>query len=260
MDSLQTILDMISSCDSQASLTAEEKQVEANQLEAPALAGDDRERPIAPAAESLIANPVGRLKGDTVRAERPGGGRIPVDLASWTEFPLPCEAHQRRLLYCDPEATVWVYREQNWTVRWRRLDALGTGANHPDRSWADAICRIVNREEAAAMFREAGLAIPPELAELKNTERPALRPCWDRDNRRLWYGKTLCRDFSKRMAPTQMRIVEVFDKAEWKKPIQAPFTDKTLRDNIRSLNKGLEPDSPIEFAPSGPAQMIWRFR
>jgi hypothetical protein len=85
-------------------------------------------------------------------------------------------------------------------------------------------------------------------------------PRWDSDRRSLWYGETVCRDFGKRNAPAQIKIIEAFVAAKWKSPIVAPYTEKTLRDNICNLNKGLESGSPIKFAPHGPSQMAWRLR
>jgi hypothetical protein len=98
------------------------------------------------------------------------------------------------------------------------------------------------------------------VSEELRAEGPTLRPRWEPEARRLLYDEIVCRDFSRRRAPSQMAIVEAFHGADWESPIRAPFTEKTLRDNIRNLNKDLEPGSPIEFSPSGPERMAWRRR
>ncbi|MGO9923906.1 MAG: hypothetical protein ACLQIB_55565 [Isosphaeraceae bacterium] len=85
-------------------------------------------------------------------------------------------------------------------------------------------------------------------------------PRWDTAARQLSYGDIICRDFRKRNAPKQIQIIEAFEAAKWKKPIPAPCHDKALRDNIRSLNLGLDPASPIVFEPSGPSRMSWKLR
>ena len=140
-----------------------------------------------------FAGPESRIKGGIVRADRPGGGRIAFDPESCIEFPLPSEGHQRRTLYhkennSQPSKDLWIYREQNkaWSG-FRALDDLLSSNWH----WGDGICRIVNREEAAEMFQEAGLAIPPGAGRA-----PTPAPM-ESGRPQLLYGGTLCRKYVK---------------------------------------------------------------
>lgn len=103
-----------------------------------------------------------------------------------------------------------------------------------------------------------GIQLPAELKT--DRQEPAIRPRWEAEARRLWYGEIVCRDFSKRRAWAQMDIVVAFHRAEWESPIRAPFSEKTLRDNIASLNRGLKQESPIVFEPHGPERMAWKPR
>ncbi len=125
-------------------------------------------------------------------------------------------------------------------------------------------------------LEQCGIPIPVELGDSQASlstqgnrldeqepkrEEPEILPRWDSASCQLCYNDTLCRSFEDRRAPAQYRIIEAFQAAKWSKmPIQAPFSEKQLRDNIRSLNRGLEPGSPIEFEPVGPSRMAWKLR
>ncbi len=103
-----------------------------------------------------------------IRADRPDGSRIPFDPDLCIEYPLPGDEHRRRLLYRAPaearpgdgdqDEDLWIYREFLWamTVKNNRL-------YRPQE--ISGPCRVVAPEEAREMFREAGLAVPPALAD-----------------------------------------------------------------------------------------------
>jgi hypothetical protein len=124
------------------------------------------------------------------------------------------------------------------------------------RAEGEARVRAIHAETEAIKRRNEALEREFEALLRAKAE---IRPHWDRDRRQLWYGETLCRDFS-RAAPAQFRILDAFQAAKWATRIKAPFTEKQLRDTIGHLNKGLEPGSPLEFAPDGPSHLTWKLK
>src|SRR5262249_5014263 len=112
--------------------------------------------------------------GHVIRADRPDGSRIPIDLEACIEYPLSNDGGRRRILYhkpadarpdgAEPGDDLWIYRELVWgmTVGNNRLQEL------------DPEGRVVTGEEAREMLREAGKDIPPELVD-EATGRPAAR-------------------------------------------------------------------------------------
>ena len=103
-----------------------------------------------------------------IRAERPDGSRIPVDLDTCIEHPLSNDGVRKRILHhkpaearpgiAEPVDDLWVYQELVWGMSVRN--------NRPYRPQeTQSECRIVTREEARKMFREAGKDVPPELSD-----------------------------------------------------------------------------------------------
>jgi hypothetical protein len=88
-----------------------------------------------------------------------------------------------------------------------------------------------------------------ELAELERLERASVVPRWDFDTLTLWYEDTVCRHYKRRNAENQFAILEAFHTAEWARSVESPFgvDDRTLRETVDELNKGLDKASPMRF-------------
>jgi hypothetical protein len=99
------------------------------------------------------------------------------------------------------------------------------------------------------------------LDDLEADENPAIRPEWDREAKRLWYGKILCRDYSIKAAPVQFEILDAFQVRDWPPTVPKPWHDeKKLADTIRNLTKELESNSPIRFEVRYGKPAWFRFR
>jgi hypothetical protein len=113
--------------------------------------------------------------GHILRADRPDGGRIAFDPDACVGFLLSRTWASDRALYYDPARSLWICLERAWN--W--TDGSGL-LNRP--VLVDYSCRIVTKEAAREMFREAGLGIPPELEDRRVTEPagPGPKPLPDR--------------------------------------------------------------------------------
>jgi hypothetical protein len=97
--------------------------------------------------------------GEMVWADRPDGGQVRFDPDLCVRFPLRArdEDHPKNYLFHKPEGDLWIYVEE-------RIEFRAVGDYHVllGRSLVPTVqrsCRIVNREEAREMSREAGLDI-----------------------------------------------------------------------------------------------------
>jgi hypothetical protein len=112
-----------------------------------------------------------------IRADRPDGVRIPFDLDSAFEFEIKNDVYYIASLCFKPEADPCVYRVQQVAY-----DAEDKDCCRP-MLW-ERWCRIVTKEEAREICREAGKPIPSELED---------RPEMKRAEPRRGPGPTLCR-------------------------------------------------------------------
>jgi hypothetical protein len=85
------------------------------------------------------------------------------------------------------------------------------------------------------------------LDDLEAEENPTLRPMWERDAKKLWYGDILCREYA-RVAPDQFQILDEFQIREWPRAVPSPCrTMKKLKDTIAHMNESHTRESPIRF-------------
>jgi hypothetical protein len=112
-----------------------------------------------------------------------------------------------------------------------RLDIMlqtTPAAGRPEQ--AEILKAIQSHEEAGrAWFRATLAAIAP----------PPPRPRWDRANRELWYGNTLCARY-KRPAPNQHLLLQAFEELGWPERIDDPLPRGRRADTISDLQATLK--------------------
>jgi hypothetical protein len=86
------------------------------------------------------------------------------------------------------------------------------------------------------------------LDDLEAEENPTLIPVWHREDKKLWYGEILCREYQ-RVAAAQFEVLDLFQGREWPKTVPSPWRneEKKLRDTIGHMNEAHLPESPIRF-------------
>jgi hypothetical protein len=101
---------------------------------------------------------------------------------------------------------------------------------------------------AAGFHEHPRLRLPTIEGRAGHTpQREGIRPSWDRTAKKLLYGETVCLGFW-RSAPTRFQILDAFEARGWPPSVPSPWRcKKRLRDQIRLLNRGLRPGSPIRF-------------
>jgi hypothetical protein len=98
------------------------------------------------------------------------------------------------------------------------------------------------------------------IDDLESDENPTLRPQWDRDDKKLWYGETVCREYSK-VASAQFEILDAFQTRDWPPTVPSPWRDeKKLRDTIGHIRGELVQNSPIRFEVRNMKPAWFRFR
>jgi hypothetical protein len=98
----------------------------------------------------------------------------------------------------------------------------------------------------------------------------ALLPCWDAENRRLWLGTCLVKEF-RQPAPNQTTLLDVFQEEGWAGGrIDDPLprakdegekdAKRRLHETVKNLNRGLKPGT-IRFRGDGTGQGIaWEYQ
>ncbi len=97
----------------------------------------------------------------------------------------------------------------------------------------------------------------------------ALLPRWDREQRRLWLGPLLLKEY-RQPAPNQTALLEVFQEQSWfVTHIDDPLSPQTgeaeedvkrrLRATIKNMNRGLPPGT-IRFRGDGTGEgVVWEY-
>src|SRR6516225_2320559 len=98
--------------------------------------------------------------GEMVWADRPDGGQVGFDPERCVRFPLrpEIEDYPKPYLYYRPEDDLWIYAEERIQYTFEK----GTHwhpAGPTSVPFVKRSCRIVTREKARDMSREAGLHI-----------------------------------------------------------------------------------------------------
>ena len=93
-----------------------------------------------------------------VWAVRPDGGQVAVDLGSGKRFELRIDKWGYDWVHYIPD-DLWIFFKQRWAGKVRNGQICG-------KVLIDHIAEVLTAEVAASKFREAGLALPPELAGL----------------------------------------------------------------------------------------------
>jgi hypothetical protein len=90
-------------------------------------------------------------------------------------------------------------------------------------------------------------------------EPVVLKPRWDQNARKLWYGTTLCASYAK-AAPNQTRLLESFEELGWPTRMDDPLDRDQLRHTIEDLQRKLK-DGPIIVECDGTKSGVcWRLR
>jgi hypothetical protein len=117
----------------------------------------------------------------------------------------------------------------------------------------------VSELDVISDLKRNAIPIPVELADTFT-----IRPRWDETGPpyRLWYGETLCLEYSKRAGP-QFDILRAFQTAGWAESIDRPtstegrqLSDEQIRNGVANIRKGLKKkNAPIEI--EGHVRLRW---
>jgi hypothetical protein len=100
-------------------------------------------------------------------------------------------------------------------------------------------------------------------------QRRALLPWWDREQRRLWLGHLLLKEF-RQPAPNQTALLEVFQEQGWfgthiDDPLRPHAGEeeadvkRRLHETVKNLNRGLPPGT-IRFCGDGTGEgVVWEY-
>ena len=107
----------------------------------------------------------------------------------------------------------------------------------------------------------------PSPVTSQGDPQPDSRPSWDDERGLLKFGPVTCRDYSKRRAPNQERLLRAFEEADWPHRIKNPFPKDrpgnrsaagVLNQTLRGLNRRLSDGSPIQFRAGGDGiHVVW---
>jgi hypothetical protein len=85
-------------------------------------------------------------------------------------------------------------------------------------------------------------------------------PRWDRENRELWYGDTLCWKYE-REAPKQMELLDEFEKQGWPESLTHPGKHRSWRQTVVDMMKHKGTKSPVVFGTrKNGKQVYWKVR
>lgn len=82
---------------------------------------------------------------------------------------------------------------------------------------------------------------------------PVVRPEWDRPNRRLRYRGAVIRDYSRKSAKNQERLLDAFQDAGWETTVMSPFEGRVLKEALHAFNTSVTPDT-IRLRADGTAK------
>jgi hypothetical protein len=126
------------------------------------------------------------------------------------------------------------------------------------RRFRDLVRRLVEARDGPSMALPSPRSDHGTDAQPSPEEPSNIRPRWDRESRRLWFGETLCRAYRRR-AKNQFELLEAFAQAGWVVSILNPFpgNEELLRQTIKDFNGQLEAGSPIRLGIDN-TRAIWR--
>lgn len=156
-------------------------------------------------------------------------------------------------------------------MRNRRLAASGSALNAGLATLlqADEHCRSQGQPlltEAGVCFVRQSLVGPGDCPA---PQPPALLPRWDREQRRLWLGHLLLKEY-RHLAPNQTALLEVFQEQSWvvtdiDDPLRPQAGEeeedvkRRLRATIKNMNRGLPPGT-IRFRGDGTGEgVVWEY-
>ncbi len=72
---------------------------------------------------------------------------------------------------------------------------------------------------------------------------PRVVPVWDKTQRQLRLGQEVIRNYSKRKAKNQERLLDKFQEAGWDTIVEAPFDGRALKEAIDAFNDTVKPNT-----------------
>jgi hypothetical protein len=128
---------------------------------------------------------------------------------------------------------------------------LGLGSGYPS---GETVATAIKALEVARNI------LGEVLDDLEAEENPTLQPLWVRDERKLWYGEILCREYP-RVAPAQFDILDALQAREWPRSVPSPWRDeKKLRNTVRHINDAHLDGSLVRFEVFNMKPAWFRFR
>jgi hypothetical protein len=146
-------------------------------------------------------------------------------------------------------------------VFWKWHNTTGEAASLRLEHGSMLICLVREAiDQLAALAREGPRQLTAQRAATGATdEQEQLKPFWNKNDRKLWYGDTLCASYT-RSAPRQETIFDAFQDDGWPSRIDDPLHPGKLADTISDIQRKVR-DTPLAFERDGTGEgVLWRPR